>query len=88
MFEIQENYVMKILSVAKKVNAKMTHVSKVVKTIMAAHMKINVGMDQLVGMQINMVSVIPLFYFFGAYLTPTFIVAISVGDLDGHCSFG
>ena len=44
MFEIQENHVMKILSVAKKVNAKVANVSKVVKTIMAAHMKINVGM--------------------------------------------
>ena len=36
MFEIQEDYVMMIASVAKMVNAKMANVSKVVKTILTA----------------------------------------------------
>ena len=40
MFEIQEDHVKMILSVAKKVNAKMANVSKVVKTIMTAYMMI------------------------------------------------
>ena len=41
MFNLQEDCVRKIVIV--EVNAKMANVSKVVKTIMAAHMKINVG---------------------------------------------
>ena len=40
MFEIQENHVRKILIVALAVNATMANVSKLVKTIMTAHMKI------------------------------------------------
>ena len=40
MFEIQEDHVMKILIVAKKVNAPMAYVSKLVMTIMTACMKI------------------------------------------------
>ena len=36
MFEIQEDHVMKISSVAKKVNAKRANVSKVVKIILTA----------------------------------------------------
>ena len=44
MFEIQEDYVMKISSVAVQVNASMTNVSKFVKTIMTAYMMIIVQM--------------------------------------------
>ena len=40
MFEIQEDHVVKISSVAVKVNASMTNVSKFVKTIMTAYMMI------------------------------------------------
>ena len=40
MFEIQEDHATKILSVAKKVNATMANVSKLVKTIMTAWMMI------------------------------------------------
>ena len=40
MFEIQENSVMKIIIV--EVNASTANVTNLVKTIMAAHMKINV----------------------------------------------
>ena len=40
MFEIQEDHVMKILSVVKKVNVPMANVSKLVMTIMTARMKI------------------------------------------------
>ena len=40
MFEIQEDHATKILSVAKKVNATMANVSKLVITIMTACMMI------------------------------------------------
>ena len=53
MFEIQEDHVRKILIVVSGINhlfypwllvdASMTNVSKLVKTIMTAHIKINVG---------------------------------------------
>ena len=49
MFEIQEDHAMMILGVAKKVNvpfwqmALLANVTKLVKTTMTAHMKINVG---------------------------------------------
>ena len=36
MFEIQEDHVLKIYTVAKRVNAKRANVSKVVKTILTA----------------------------------------------------
>ena len=39
MFKIQEDHVRKILIVALTVNAAMTNVSKLVKAIMTAHMK-------------------------------------------------
>ena len=56
MFKLQEDCVRKIVIV--EVNAKMANVSKVVKTIMAAHMKINVGTKSVCLRDVNLIEIV------------------------------